>query len=106
MFIHFIFSDGSNPYIAKTPKEAFRLFCKYETDQVSELTFKVLGLNDSRPHTYKEYQDLIRNIAIFWQYDFEKFNYSYSDLSVYQEFFEDIGRKYGLIREFRENAII
>ena len=106
MFIHCMFSDGSNPYIAKTPKEAFRIFCKYETAQNGDLSFLITGIRDEKPTTYYGKRNIARNIAIEYQYNFDQYNYSYSDLSVYQEFFEYIGRKYGLIWEFRENAII
>lgn len=49
---------------------------------------------------------LSRAIAQQWQADFANFNYSYSELAEWQNFFEEYGKKYGLIKEFKENAII
>lgn len=45
-------------------------------------------------------------IAIEWQNSFEDSNYSYGELAYYQDYFEKLARRYGLVREFRENAII
>lgn len=43
--------------------------------------------------------------AIDWQADFCNHNYSYGELAYYQNYFEKLGRRYGLLKEFRENAI-
>jgi len=47
-----------------------------------------------------------RQKAIEWQFDFSNKNYSYYDLMIQQEKFYKLGKKYGLIKEFRENGII
>lgn len=44
--------------------------------------------------------------AIMWQMDFGNHNYSYEELTYYQNHFEKLARKYGLVKEFRENGII
>lgn len=44
--------------------------------------------------------------AINWQTDFENHNYSYGELVEWQSYFEGLAKRYGLIREFRENGII
>ncbi len=56
--------------------------------------------------TYKEKKEEIRQRAIEWQKDFEKQDYCWGDLIIYQEYFEDLGKRYGLLKEFRENGII
>ena len=56
--------------------------------------------------TYAEKKEEIRQRAIEWQQDFEKQGYCWGDLIIYQEYFEDLGRRYGLLKEFRENGII
>jgi len=38
--------------------------------------------------------------------NFENIEYSYSDLARCQRYFEKLGRRYGLLKEFRENGII
>lgn len=44
--------------------------------------------------------------AIMWQIDSNNHNYPYGELSYYQNYFEKLARKYGLVKEFRENGII
>jgi hypothetical protein len=55
---------------------------------------------------YREMQEKIRQEAIECQLDFEKQDYCWGDLLIYHQYFEDKARKYGLIKEFRENGII
>lgn len=44
--------------------------------------------------------------AIEWQKDFENQNCSWDDLLTWQTYFEKKAKRYGLLREFRENGII
>lgn len=46
-----------------------------------------------------------RQEAIDWQNDFGNHNYSYGELAEFGEHFEKLGRRYGLLKEFRENGI-
>lgn len=55
---------------------------------------------------YQKNKEEVRQFAIDWQADFNNHNYSYSDLTVFQDMFSRLGRKYGLLREFRENGIL
>jgi hypothetical protein len=56
---------------------------------------------------YKERKEAIRNEAIEFQYSFsEGEQYSYKALADIQGYFEKQGKKYGLLKEFRENGII
>lgn len=48
----------------------------------------------------------VREEAIRWSYGFCNHNYSYGELFDWQSYFEKLGRRYGLLREFKENAII
>jgi len=106
MIIHFEFFNGGNPYIAKNPAAAFRVFCKYETIQTAAGMYKCIS-NRIPPKTYREKQEIARDIAIQFQNSFsDGAVYFWSDLSNYQEFFETIAKKYGLIKEFKENGII
>lgn len=49
-----------------------------------------------------------RQIAIDWQnlLDLDKHGWSLEYLQAWAERFERIGRKYGLMREFKENGIL
>ena len=55
---------------------------------------------------YKEKKEKVRKEAIEWQNEFAYHNYSYSELAYYQNYFENKGKRYGLIREFKENVIL
>ena len=55
---------------------------------------------------YKEKKEKVRKEAIEWQNEFAYHNYSYSELANYQNYFENKGKRYGLIREFKENVIL
>ena len=41
-----------------------------------------------------------------FQRDFENHNYSYGELAEKQAHFEKLAKRYGLIKDFRENGII
>ena len=54
--------------------------------------------------TYAERQQDLREKAIFWQA--AEYDWSYSELADWNEYFRENGKRYGLLQEFRENAII
>lgn len=56
--------------------------------------------------SYYTKKEEIRNQAIIWQIQQAGESLSYSELFEKQCYFEDMGRKYGLLREFRENGIL
>ena len=56
--------------------------------------------------SYKQMKDAARNQAIEWQAAFAQRNYSYGELADWAEHFERLGRRFGLLTEFRENGII
>ena len=105
MYVHFSFKEG-NPYIATTNKALFQMICKYDVKQVGEEAFFCEeNPFEHSPKSYKDKQATLRNFAIMWQSNFGDYNYSYSELANWGDFFEEYGKKYGLLREFRENAI-
>lgn len=55
---------------------------------------------------YQKAKNKIRDLAAEWQLDFGNNNYSWLELFQWQEFFSIQAKRYGLIREFRENGII
>lgn len=57
-------------------------------------------------NAYQKAKGKAMDEAIMWQLDFNNHNYSYGELAYYQEHFEKLARKYGLLKEFRENGII
>lgn len=65
--------------------------------------FHVLGYREAK--TYEEKKEALREFAVEWSLGFSDVNYSWGDLADWQDFFTEYGRRYGLLREFRENAI-
>lgn len=66
------------------------------------LPFRITG------KTYAERQESLRNLAIDFQSANDgdtDFQLSMGEIGVVEEYFERMGRRYGLLREFRENCI-
>ena len=57
-------------------------------------------------NTYRKAQRRVRDKAIEWQMNFANHNYSYGELAYYGEYFERLAKRYGLVKEFKENGII
>lgn len=55
---------------------------------------------------YNKRKEKLRDEAIQWQFDFSERTMSYYDLMVEQSYFYEQGKRYGLLREFRENGIL
>ena len=105
MYAHFTYFNGSNPYITTTPAKLWDMVQKYELTQTGATCFHVEAENPNRPRTYADKKDRLRDFAIDWQCAFSELVYSWGDLSEWGAFFEEYGRKFGLLKEFRENAI-
>lgn len=56
--------------------------------------------------TYQEKKADVREKAINFQQVFSECNFSYSEIIEYQDYFLKQGKRYGLLKEFRENGII
>lgn len=54
---------------------------------------------------YQRAKENARNKAIEWQMNFDGKCFSWSEIAYYQSYFERLGRRYGLLAEFRENGI-
>ena len=57
-------------------------------------------------NAYQRAKERARNKAVEWQNDFCDHNYSYGELVYWQDYFERLAKRYGLVEEFRENGII
>lgn len=55
--------------------------------------------------TYADYKAEVRERAIQWQYEFAERTISWGELAEETAEFERLGRRYGLLTEFRENGI-
>jgi len=54
---------------------------------------------------YQKQKETIRQEAIDWQIDASETNYSYEGLAMVGDYFYKMGKRYGLLKEFRENGI-
>lgn len=105
MYIHFRFSNGSNPFIAFRQSTLWDMITRYETEQEFETGFIVTNYRGKYPRNYKNLRDILQGFAIQWQSDFNNYHYTQKELIDWSNFFEKYGKKYGLLREFRENGI-
>ena len=55
---------------------------------------------------YQTEKERARNKAIEWQQDFGNHSYSYAELAYFEGYFTKLGKRYGLLGEFKENGII
>ena len=55
---------------------------------------------------YNKRKAAARDEAIDFQNDFNELVLTWYDLMSYQAYFENLGKRYGLLQEFRENGII
>lgn len=55
---------------------------------------------------YQRRKEAARSAAIDWQLDMENHRYTYGELADWLDHFTRLGRRYGLLQEFRENGII
>ena len=56
-------------------------------------------------NTYETKKEMARQEAINWRNDFCNHNYRYEELVEFEHYFEKLGKRYGLLKEFHENAI-
>lgn len=56
--------------------------------------------------TYQQLKERAREKAIQWQSDFVTHNYSWGELAEFDNYFTKLAKRYGLVREFKENGII
>lgn len=69
-----------------------------ECEIIQLIEFAIHGKN------YRERKNSLEEIAIEFSYN-SVCGLSYSEMCYIQNFFETMGKRYGLLREFRENAI-
>lgn len=55
---------------------------------------------------YQRRKEQVREEAREWQFSFSEASYSWAEVAEAGQRFERLGRRYGLLREFRENGII
>lgn len=56
--------------------------------------------------SYKENKEAVREQAIEWQMEFSQNDHYMSECAYWNDYFAKLGKRYGLLKEFRENGII
>lgn len=59
-----------------------------------------------KPSKYQRGKARARDAAIIWQLDAERVGVSFGELAAVADYFEKLARRFGLLREFKENAIL
>ena len=62
-------------------------------------------MNNTKVNNYQVAKENARQKAIDWQYEFSETSMSWGELAYWQSYFERLGKRYGLLTEFRENCI-
>ena len=115
MYVHFEYNNGSNPYIAFRENALFFQIVNYNLT-ITGITPHGVPMIEATPRrdyvamretlSYNDCKEALRDFAIEWQHAYSDYSASYSELAEWGAFFEEYGRKYGLLRELRENGIL
>lgn len=54
---------------------------------------------------YQKNKTRIEEEARTWQLEFSEHNYSWGELAEWGDYFRKMGKRYGLLKEFKENGI-
>lgn len=66
---------------------------------IETLDFKISG------KSYQERKASLEELAKDWQYNFSSLSWSYNELYEIGNYFYKNGKRYGLLKEFKENCI-
>lgn len=127
MYLHITFTDGSNPYIKfyynenpmrsvtkdiRSWKRHYVVVDKYTDDDGDvELTLRhktyaeEADMQKAAREYYNRMKHRARDTALCWQEKFANKSMSWGELAEAQSYFEKLGKKYGLLAEFRDNGI-
>lgn len=80
---------------------------KYHNDNFSPLHMPVFvtDFRLSRCGSYAEKKEALYNLALNMQEAMSEVPLSYNEYAIIGEFFERYGKRYGMLKEFRENGI-
>ena len=94
-----------------TKETSVKIFYTYHALNIytfSPLIETIFLLDTDKPPAGKSYQDKkenLKNIAIDYSLVFGDTNISWLEYAILTDYFRQYGRRYGLLKEFRENAI-
>ena len=105
--IHIKFKDGSNPYILTNESILYKWLYNYdlELNKISEGAIFVAATETTNRKTYQQSKEAARLFAIDAQNIISENNFSYGEIADISDTLQDLGRRFGLVREFKENCI-
>lgn len=101
--------DDANPRITWSLSEFVAWLRNWDIEIIDCCTYEATNFKRKRS-TYAANKDAVRDLAIKWQ-DYDAYcgdefgGMSYSEYADWGSLFETLGRRFGLLTEFRENAI-
>ena len=102
MYHHLTFMDKSNPYICINEHEFLKWFRAYEMIMLKPGEYFVIDLRKKRTYTD------MKTASIMLATNYSTCNdvvLSLNELNAMNTIFETLGKRYGLLKEFHENAI-
>ncbi len=105
MFIVYYELENNEPYFNiyyknKASIKAWEEEKKGYIYNIEELDLKISGNN------YQEKKASLEELAKNWQNNFSSLSWAYSELEEITNYFYKNGKKYGLLKEFKNNGII
>ena len=96
--------DEGRPFISWDAASLISWLRNWQIEIAGSLTLRARDFR-MQPSTYRNNQEAVRNFALDWQ-DYEsEAAMSYRELADWGTLFETLGRRCGLLTEFRENGI-
>lgn len=104
MFIGYYELENKEPYFNiyyknKSGYEEWREDTFNGVYNIETLDFKISG------KTYREKQASLEDLAKDWQHNFSWLDWSYGELMEINNYFYENGKRYGLLKVFKENCI-
>lgn len=106
--IHIKFTDGSNPYILTNENLLYKWFYSYDLEltKIAEgAIFFVTATETTKRKTYQQAKANAQEFAIDTQNIISESNFSYGEIADISDTLHQLGKRLGLVREFRENCI-
>ena len=105
--IHIKFTDESNPYILTNATTLYKWLYNYylELNKIDEGAIFVTATETTSRKTYQEAKRAAQEFAIDTQNIISENNFSYGEIADISDILHALGRRFGLVREFKENCI-
>ena len=101
------FTDGSNPYILTDESQLYKWLYNYdlELNKIDEGAFFVTATETTSRKTYQQAKGAAKELAIDAQNIISESSFSYCEIVDISYTLYQLGRHFGLVREFKENCI-